>query len=227
MDATASMVDHTILLVADNMDKDIWEQQLRQTPAILRSTCRRIEIFQHCASEERLQYLVRDWPQHGVAGLAVPEYQCLTIWGAKPGVVRLRTLHHELAHLHSDDGGPPRSLRRAWRKAQQADMAYHVQYAENISCLDTNNAEAFRPTIFASPWITAYAQESDSRRPKNSRYVEDWAESVSLYLYDQRHGHLMEKTVRQGWRRRQTVQRYTFAALFPYRAHLIQQWLHQ
>lgn len=116
-------------------------------------------------------------------------------------------LYHELAHLSSPEGGPPDSLRLAWKEARLADWHMKGPHLRVRARLFPHLVEdgPMRRKLSCSRWVSAYAEANqESER-------EDWSDALALLGLDRLHGGARLPA--------------PFQELYPYRNALIECWL--
>lgn len=191
---------------------------------VVSEICERVERFMQ-STPDRLTRVLRnivfpsvsptvlgweDW----VVGSADPPGR-MFIW---PDPLRNFTqvvFDQELAHLVGSFDAMPRPLLKRWEKARERDSrAYKrpwkvlLRRRTGQHCYLSVNDVINRNLDPSSGWISSYAAHTE-------KVSEDWAETVSLYLYAERHRGLYTY---RGYRVR-------FSALAPHRRRVIRQWL--
>lgn len=158
--------------------------------------------------------------QRGVLASADPLVKGVVIWPDADRNFTQLVLEHELSHIAGTDGGVPLALRRRWERARARDAARfrglrgrrvrrHAGDGVEVELKGGSLRRRFDP---GSGFVSFYAA---SRSDLAGQLMEDWAEAVSFFLLDRRHGSLY---VHRG-----TAVR--FKSLFPHRANLIERWI--
>jgi hypothetical protein len=187
----------------------------------------------------------------GVAGTAYPDLNSIVLWKTSEELPSVDIMLHEFGHsvdftlgVRAVRGGDDISYSSDyalsqdddWEPAMESDEAHGLIFGqENIPIAEVANlGRAKQPTSvpgttyrniapetdithgprIGDKFITEYAKDTD-------QYVEDFAESVSLFLRDKMFGYATSLTDPSG-----KVREYTFAEMYPNRAAILEKVLY-
>lgn len=126
-------------------------------------------------------------------------------------------LNHEFSHLVADqESGLPGSIQQEFLQACEKDAQSHdnlpmlrIHQEKDVFAKDIGMTRSFG---YKSPLISSHASKQKTETSQNS---ENWAESVSLYLWDKQVGYIWQEG----------GQTLCFKQYYPYRAKVIEDFL--